>query len=158
MDKLFFEVFPTLEVHPDLNGLLSQALVTKASTNAARDHLRIYLTSTRLIPKAAVFQLERAIKEQLFPQNRLTVKIIEKYNLSEQYNPRKLMAVYRDSILEEVKAYSPLEYSVLRCAKMEFPQDYVLRLTLEDSVVAAQKSHEVVRILEKIVCERCALT
>ncbi len=157
MHKLFFEVFPTLEVQPDLSSLLSEVLVTKATTNAARDHLRIYLQSTRLIPKSAVFQLEKAIKEQLFPQNRLTVKIIEKYNLSEQYNPRKLMAVYRDSILEEFKAYSLLEYNILRCAKMEFPGDHILKLVLEDSMVASQKSDEVVRILEKIVCERCGL-
>ena len=157
MQKLFFEVFPTLEVEPDLRSLLSEVLVTKVSTNRTKDHLRIYLLSTRLIQKTNIFQLEKAVKEQLFPSNELTVKIIEKFSLSGQYNPRKLMDVYKDSVLEELKAYSMLEYNLLRCARMEFPQDHVMKLVMEESVIAMQKSDEVVRILEKIVCERCGL-
>ena len=157
MQKLFFEVFSTLEVNPELKSLLSEVLVTKAATNAARDRLRIYLLSTRLIHKTGIFQLERAIKEQLFPASRLTVKIIEKYNLSGQYNPRKLMDVYKDSLLEEIKAISFLDYNMLRCAKMEFPQDHILRLILEDTVIAGQRSDELVEFLEKVVCERCGL-
>ncbi len=157
MQKLFFEVFPTLDVNPDLKSLLSEVLVTKASTNRAKDYLRIYLLSTRLIQKINIFQLERAIKEQLFPSNPLTVKIIEKYRLSGQYDPKKLMDVYRDSVLEEFKTYSLLEYNLLRCAKMEFPENHVLKLVMEDTVIAARKSEEVVELLEKIVCERCGL-
>ncbi len=157
MQKLFFEVFPTLEVSSDLRSLLSEVVVTKVSTNHAKDRLRIYLSSTRLIQKRDVFQLEKTIREQLFPANNLTVKIIEKYQLSSQYNPRTLMDVYKDSVLEELRAYSMLEYNLLRCAKMEFPRDHVMKLVLEKSVVADQKADEVIRLLEKIVCERCGL-
>ena len=157
MQKLFFEVFPTLEVSPDMRSLLSEVMVTKVATNRAKDHLRIYLLSTRLIHKTNIFQLEKAIKGQLFPANQLTVKIIEKFTLSAQYNPQKLMDVYRESVLEEFKEYSMLEYNLLRCAKMEFPESHILKLTMEDSVIARQKSDEVIRILEKIVCERCGL-
>ena len=157
MQKLFFEVFPTLNVRPELKSLLSEVYVTKASSNRARDSLRIYLLGTRLIQKKYIFYLERSIKEQLFPRNPLTVKIIEKYTLSGQYNPQKLMDVYKDSILEEFKSYSMLEYNLLRCAKMEFPKSHIMKLSMEESVIASQKSEEVVQILEKIVCERCGL-
>ena len=114
MQKPFFEVFPTLQVEPELKSLLEEVQVTKASSNRARDRLRIYVSSQRLISKKKIFALERAIQDQLFPKNHLEVKIIEKFILSGQYNPQKLMDVYKDSVLEELKAYSLLEYNLLR--------------------------------------------
>ena len=68
------------------------------------------------------------------------------------------MEVYRESILEEFRAYSLLEYNVLRMAQTEFPEEQRMRLIFEDSVIARQKSEEIVEILEKIICERCGLS
>ena len=157
MSKLFFEVFPELKVNQDMEKLLADVEVTKVSTNRQRDHLRVYLLSTRLIWKSNIFHLEGNIKKQLFPHHDVSVKIIEKYQLSGQYNPKKLMDVYKDSILEEFRAYSLLAYNVLRMAQMDFPEEHKMILTLEDSVIARQKTEEVVQILEKIICERCGM-
>lgn len=157
MSKLFFDVFPELEVNQDMEKLLADVEVTKVSTNRRRDHLRVYLLSTRLIWKSNIFRLEENIKRQLFPNHNVSIKIIEKYHLSGQYNPQKLMDVYRDSIMEEFRSYSLLAYSVLRLADMKFPEENKMVLTLEDSVIARQRSEEVVQILEKIICERCGL-
>ena len=157
MSKLFFDVFPDLKVPSEMERLMADVEVTKVSTNHQRDHLRVYLLSSRLIEKNQIFRLERDIKKQLFPEHKLSVKIIEKFKLSGQYNPQKLMHVYKDSVLEEFRTYSLLEYSVLKMAQIEFPDEKKLMLNLEDSVVARQKSEEMVQILEKIICERCGL-
>lgn len=157
MGKMFFEVFPDLKVPSEIERLMADVEVTKVSTNRQRDHLRVYLLSSRLIEKNRIFRLERDIKKQLFPEQKLSVKIIEKFKLSAQYNPQKLMNVYKDSVLEEFRTYSLLEYSVLKMAQIEFPDEKKLMLNLEDSVIARQKSEEMVQILEKIICERCGL-
>ncbi len=157
MSKLFFDVFPELKVNQDMEKLLADVEVTKVSTNRQQNHLRVYLLSTRLIWKSNIFHLEGNIKKQLFPHHDVSVKIIEKYQLSGQYNPKKLMDAYKDSILEEFRAYSLLAYNVLRMAQMNFPEENKMILTLEDSVIARQKSEEVVQILEKIICERCGM-
>lgn len=157
MSKLFFDVFPDLKVPSETERLLKEVEVTKVSTNPQRNHLRVYLLSSRLIEKQQIFRLEQDIKKQLFPDQALSVKIIEKFHLSSQYNPKKLMMVYYDSVLEEFRHYSFLEYSVLKRASMEFPEEEKLTLALEDSVVAREKSEEMVQILEKIICERCGL-
>ncbi len=157
MNKLFFDVFPELKMPSEMERLMSEVEVTKVSTNRQRDHLRVYLLSSRLIEKNRIFRLERDIKKQLFPNHELSVKIIEKFQLSGQYNPQKLMMVYRDSVLEEFRTYSLLEYSMLKSAHMEFPEENMLTLTLEDSVIAREKSEEMISILEKIICERCGL-
>jgi len=157
MSKLFFDVFPDLKVPSDMEHLLAGVEVTKVSTNRQRDRLRVYLLSSRLIEKNRIFRLEKDIKKQLFPNHELSVKVIEKFQLSGQYNLQKLMMVYRDSMLEEIRTYSLLEYSMFKTSRMEFPEERKLMLTLEDSVVARQKSEEMIQILEKIICERCGL-
>ena len=81
MGKLFFDVFPDLKIPSDMERLMADVEVTKVSTNRSRDHLRVYLLSSRLIEKNRIFRLEKDIKRQLFPKHELSVKIIEKYNL-----------------------------------------------------------------------------
>ncbi|SCP95882.1 PolC-type DNA polymerase III [Anaerobium acetethylicum] len=154
MGKVFFEVFPSLQVNNEIGDLLAEAEVTKVTTTKAKDFLRIYLMSTRLIPKKNIFYLEGAIKDQLFEKAPLTIKILEKYQLSSQYTPEKFMTIYYESILEELKAYSMLEYNVFRMAKWEFPEEQKLVLHMEDTVIARSKTDELVRVLDKIFNER----
>lgn len=157
MGKLFFDVFPDLKIPSEMEKLMADVEVTKVSTNRNRDHLRVYLLSSRLIEKKRIFRLEEDIKRQLFPRNELTVKIIEKYKLSGQYSPKKLMYIYRDSVLDEFKSYSYLEYSLLKAAQLKFPEEHKMQLIFEESMIARQKSEEIVQILEKIICERCGM-
>ncbi len=157
MAKLFFEVFPTLKITGEMSALLKETEITKVASNSAQNALRIYLESTRLIPKPEIYHIEQEIKQQLFPRKEIAVKIIEKFNLSSQYTPEKLMAVYRDSILEEIRNYSVLLYNLMRCGKMEFDREDHMILTLEDTIVASERSNELIDILEKIICERCGL-
>ncbi len=158
MSKLFFDVFPDLKVPSEMEKLMTGVEVTKVSSNHRRDRLRVYLLSSRLIGKSNIYRLESDIRKQLFPNHELTIKIIETFRLSGQYSPRKLMDVYRESILEEFRSYSLLEYNILRMARMEFPKEQKMHLVFEDSVIARQKSEEIVEILEKIICERCGLS
>ena len=157
MAKLFFEVFPTLKITGEMSALLKETEITKVASNSAQNALRIYLESTRLIPKTEIYHIEQEIRQQLFPHKEVAVKIIEKFNLSSQYTPEKLMAVYRESILEEIRNYSVLLYNLMRCCKMEFDREDHMILTLEDTIVATERSNELIDILEKIICERCGL-
>lgn len=157
MAKDFYEVFPALKITGDISMLLKETQITKVSANHAGTFLRIYLTSSRLIPKPQVYALEREIKKQLFPRREMQVKIIEKFNLSSQYTPEKLWNVYEDSMLEEIRNYSVLLYNLLRGAGREFDREDHMVLTLDDTIVASERSNELIDILEKIVCERCGL-
>ena len=140
-----------------MKNLLTETEVTKVGMNHERNHLRVYLSSTRLIHKKDIRQLESAIAQQIFKGRMMQVKVIEKYHLSEQYTPEKLLDLYRDSILEELKDYSLMEYNLLRTAKMEFTSESHMLLTLENTIIAQMRSHEIVEFLEKVICERCGL-
>ena len=157
MSKLFFEVFPTLVLNEDMQKMMSGIEVTKVSANRQKCVIRIFLYGTHLIPKADVFQMEKEIVRQLFKGQQINVKIIEKFRLSEQYSAQSLMDIYGDSIAEELRAYSLLLYNVYRTAKITFLAQNRMKMVLEDTMIARERSNELVQILEKIFCERCGV-
>ncbi len=156
--KSFWEVFPSLQCKDDMRALMEQVSVERISTTKARDFLRIYILSERLIEKKKIWYLEKEIKKQLFPQSNMVIKIYEKFHLSSQYTPEKLMQVYEKSILEELRDYSPVEYSIFRNATIAYPDLQTVKVTLEDSVMAKGKAEEVIHILDKILNERCGFS
>lgn len=158
MEKLFFDVFPSLDINQNIQSLFAQVTVPKVSVTSAKDYMRVYLKSEKLIHKKYINEVEQAIKSQLFLAMPITIKIIERFNLSQQYTPEKLLPIYKDSILLELKDYSIFEYNLFRQASCEFPAEDTMKLTMENSVVAEGKSEELVRVLEKIFCERCGMS
>ena len=157
MSKAFREAFPTLKLEEELEGLLDTTEVTKISANHEHTHIRIYLRAKRLIFKKNIWKLEKAITEQIFQNRDIQVKIIESYELSEQYTPKSLIEVYKDSILDELNAYSVLEYNLLRTADMEFPEEDRLILTMDETIIAKTRTDEIIEFLEKVICERCGM-
>ena len=157
MSKTFLEVFPTLKVEKGYEGLLEKTNITKISANHDKSHIRIYLHAERLIAKKVVWYLEREIKNQLFPNKDVAIKIIEKFQLSEQYNAQALLHEYRESMQEEINDYSLLLGNVFRTAEMQFETPSKMKLIMDETIIAKTRGEEVVQFLEKIVCERCGL-
>ena len=155
MGKPFFEVFPSLTLEKRIHDYLEQTSVEKISATRSRDFLRIHLFSTKLITKDIVKTVEKQIKTQLFSDVKMTVKIYERFELSKQYTPQKLLDVYYDSILQELLDYSHVEYNTFRTAKIDFPEENRMILTVDDNVLVRGREQELVRILEKILVERC---
>ena len=157
MEKRFFDVFPGLNVAEPLKELLEMVQVERVTAARDRSSIRIYLKSTRLIHKHNIYDLERGIKDQLFPDKQLTVKIQEKYRLSDQYTPKKLLELYKDSLLLELKNYSIVEYNMFRKADITFEGQDKMDMTIEDTMVNRDRVGELKRVLEKVFGERCGL-
>ncbi|MBQ2935851.1 MAG: PolC-type DNA polymerase III [Lachnospiraceae bacterium] len=158
MAKQFFEVFPNLKLDKKNQDLFEQVTVEKVSATKSRDLIRVTISCNYLIQKEIIFKVEREIKKQFFENHNVQVKLYERFSLSAQYTPEKLLEIYRDSILLELREYSPVEYNIFKGADMTCPSDKEVILTAEDTVLAKSKSAELIRILEKILNERCGFS
>ena len=156
-EKAFFEVFPQLQLKKEEEALFNRVQVRRVVMNKEHSVLKIYIDSSYLIQKRTIYNVEQAVKEQIFGGVELEVRIIEFYRLSAQYTPETLYGDYKDSIMLELKNYSALEYSMFSTAECSFDEKDVLQLTLDDTVVAHERETELKRILEKIFCERCGI-
>ena len=157
MTKMFAEVFPPLDLEQGLLDLLGQVRVEKVTSNRAKNFIRVYLVSGKLIHKEQLFHLERVLKKQLFGRTEVELKILERYELSGQYTPEKLLELYKDSILYELKHYSILEYNLFRGAKISFPEEHVMRMELQKTTLGEDAADELIRVLYKIFTERCGM-
>ncbi len=155
--KGFLEVFPGLHMTEQMTELLSLVEVERVSMTRDRSLIRVYLLSPRLIHKKNIYDLERGMRDQLFAGKQVRIRIMERYRLSGQYTPEKLLGVYRDSLLLELRNYSMIEYSIFRRAHCSFPREDVLHMTIEDTAINREKAGELKRILEKVFHERCGL-
>ncbi|MFR0986822.1 MAG: PolC-type DNA polymerase III N-terminal domain-containing protein [Frisingicoccus sp.] len=154
MAASFFEVFPVLKLNKGMTDLLEEATVEKVTASQARNRIRVYLCSPRLISYEEVRKLENQIRGQLFENTDVHVDIIDRYELSEQYTPERLMSIYFDSFEAELKDSSDLEANIFHKAKKEFTDAQRMVLTVEDNFITASKIECIRDKLLKIFQER----
>ncbi len=155
MEKKFFEAFPTLKLEGMQKDLFEQVVVEKITATKRKDLLRIYIKSEWLIEKEIIYLVEKEIKKQFFAKDNIIIKIYERFILSGQYNPEKLMDSYRSSILLELKECEHMLYTMFRQADINFLDNNTMELILEDNVIVKSKEDELIGILDKVLNERC---
>ena len=153
MEKKFFEAFPNLKLTGVQKDLFEQVVVERITATKRKDLLRVYIRSERLIEKENIYRVENEIKKQFFPKDHIIIKIYEHFVLSEQYTPEKLMDVYKESILLELKECEHMLYTMFRQADLNFLDENTMELVLEDSVIAKSKEDELISILDKVLNE-----
>ncbi len=155
--KSFFEVFPSLKFNQTVSARFETVLVERVSTTRNKDTLRVYLFSEYLIQKEDIFYAEQEIKKQLFPRADMRVRLLERYVLSAQYDLKKLMEAYYDSLLLELRAYDHVLFSIMKKARFTYPSGQELVVEVEDTVLARGKEHELRAILDRILQNRFSM-
>ncbi len=157
MTKPFLEVFYTLKLNPELTDLFLGTMVEKVVSTSRKDILKIFLQSDHLISKQCVHAVEREIKNQLFQNAKMQVKIFEHFSLSSMYTAENLMDAYGDSIRMELKDYNHFDYNLFYHATIEYPDEQVMMLVIEDTMIARKRSEELQRVLDQMINSRCGL-
>lgn len=151
--RLFYDVFPDLDIRGDWGKVFSKASVEKVIMKKRSRMLCVYLHSEYLIPKKQIRWLEKRIKDALFKNMRIQVQIQERFTLSSQYTLTKVTEEYWDSLLFELREQSLVDYNLMSHASWAFEDD-IMTILLEDSFLARQKSMQMKGLLEKIYKER----
>lgn len=154
MAKNFFEVFPSLKLNKGLAQRFEPVMVERIGATKRKDLLRVYLFSERLIQKEDILAVQEEIQKQLFRNMNTTVRILERYELSAQYNPQKLMYAYYDSLLTELREYDHVMFSMFKKAQISYPEEREIHLEVEDTVLNREKELQLKEILDKILQNR----
>ncbi|MCL2717602.1 MAG: PolC-type DNA polymerase III [Lachnospiraceae bacterium] len=157
MAQNFTEVFPALKLEKSIHDLFSKVWVEKVKMTRQRDFIRIYISSNRLIHKAVVYKVENEIKKQLFREQPVRIKIFENFKLSAQYNAEKLLHIYQESIILELKD-KPVLLSILKNTKISYPNEKQLLLTIDASLLIENKAAELAQYFSQVFNERCGLS
>ncbi len=150
----FFEAFPRLRVNDGLRDYFEDVELVKVTKTSTNTLARVYTMSEHLIEKAAVYDMELALRNQVFRIPNMNVHIVDRYRLSSQYNPKQIMKMYYNSILFELEKYRTIEFHLLKNAKWYFEKDDELVLILEDSFIAHSYDAKLKDYFEKVFLNR----
>ncbi|MBQ3513773.1 MAG: PolC-type DNA polymerase III [Lachnospiraceae bacterium] len=145
----FYEVFCELKTPEELTGEFSEVLVERLLMKKAINLLEVHILSTKLIHKKSIMLMEKAIKNYMFERAQTKIKIVERYELSELYNPEKLFLLYKDSFLLDFKERSNVEYRLVQASEWFFDNN-IITLTLEDTFLAKNKSVSIKKYIEEV--------
>ena len=139
MSTPFFQVFPELNLNPQLTDLFERVTIDKVTAAKARKRLKIHIESEYLIAKKDIRCVESEIKAQMFNDPAIEIRMIEHYQLSDMYTPERLFFLYEESFEDELREDSELEANIFHRAKKEFVNNSSLKLTSEDNFITATK-------------------
>lgn len=151
--KAFFEVFQNLKLKDDIKALFEDVIVAKVVANREHTKMRIYIESSRLIPKSAIYDVKKAIETSLMTGKHVEVEIIEKYNLSSQYTREYLLDEYKESLALEFAEKSHSLGVNFKKAPMHFDGDK-LEISFVKSIVSEAQTNDMVEDLKTIFAER----
>lgn len=149
----FFEVFEELEADKQLEDLYMDVEVLKVVASRSKNEVKIYLQSDHIISFAVKKKMESLVKQQLFARSKNSVAIYDNYILSAQYTPEKLYAIIEESIFDELKERSILEFNCLKASEISFAGDDII-LKVKDSFLIRKVSADVKQFLEDIFLGR----
>ncbi|WP_260702739.1 PolC-type DNA polymerase III [Coprococcus catus] len=151
--KKFLNILPDLKLSHEMTELFETVECEKVA--ASRDHsrIKIYIHSDRLIAHKAIRETERAIRSQMF-KDQVDVCLVEKYHLSRQYTPARLLEAYTGSLIDELEEEGELSANLFRKAEKTFLEPFVLELKVEENCIAQVKMEKLKKKLEHIFSER----
>ena len=151
--KKFLNILPDLKLSHEMTELFETVECEKVA--ASRDHsrIKIYIHSDRLIAHKAIRETERAIRSQMF-KDQVDVCLVEKYHLSRQYTPERLLEVYTGSLIDELEEEGELSANLFRKAEKTFLEPFVLELKVEENCIAQVKMEKLKHKLEHVFSER----
>ncbi|MBR5360308.1 MAG: hypothetical protein IK123_05390, partial [Lachnospiraceae bacterium] len=134
--RLFFDVFKTLNVNSELQLMFEKTEVKKVRMSPQGDALTVCILSDHIIPYHMIKKMISAIKNSLFKDTDTEVRILQRYELSNAYNLKTVMDVYKDSVIEEIRDKDHILGSALKQADIDLTDEKTMHIVLADSKTA----------------------
>lgn len=150
---LFFDAFDQLQVKKDIRELFQTVDVKRVLMSKSTCSVKIFIESDHLLTYNVRRKVEYELRIQLLGKAVRSVQLMESYQLSSQYTPEKIMPMYFDSILAELREDSILYYNVLKQAEFSFTPDTV-KITVEDTFMARKQVAHIKEKLDEIYQDR----
>lgn len=150
---LFFEAFDNLTVSKDMQDLFEHVDVKKMVASKGKKQLSIYIKSDRLVTFTNIKKMEYQLKKQVFQSAINDIVFVEQYELSEQYTAEKLMPIYYESFLLELKEKSIIDFEIINTASYEFVGNQLI-FDCERNFLSVKRSAELREYFQNLFLER----
>jgi len=139
--KAFFEVFPTLKLPSETQGLFNGVRIKKILRSRDKKEFHIYLVSNSVIDKETVFRVQRELKKQVFQSTGVVPRIHESFSLKGDFSTEGVFSGYRESIELELREEHPIINQLYRNSEISCSGNTIFLSVPEEMIF----SHEAER-------------
>ena len=153
-DKPFKEVFQGIKLDKSIDMYFDDVNVTEVSLVKSSEKLYVHIESKHLIARQNIKKAEDSIRLFVFGEyTKNKVQIVERYMLSDQYDFKNLFRIYNDSLMEELKDKSLVEYTLVKEGSCEV-EGNVLKLELEEGTMSIRRKADIEKYFNKLFEKR----
>lgn len=134
MNKVFTEVFDNIILDDNLSIYFCDAEVEKVIIKTSSKVLEVHVMFQKIVHIKFIKQVEEKIRVYLCNNIDLRVKIIDKYSVNDKYDLNKLILLYSDSILQELKNVSPICFGILKQAELSVNESDLIFKIKSDTI------------------------
>ena len=150
---LFFDAFVGLSANQELTSLYEDVEVTRVVASKQSKKLYICIKSTHLIDRPQIIKMQDLLNKQLFLHTKNKAILKPQFELSAQYDLANLFPMYRDTILDELREESLVNYMILANADIQI-EGMEMRIGVTDNCVIKDKTPKLKEYLEILFRER----
>ena len=150
---LFFDAFVGLSANQELTSLYEDVEVTRVVASKKSKKLYICIKSTHLIDRPQIIKMQDLLNKQLFLHTKNKAILKPQFELSAQYDLANLFPMYRDTILDELREESLVNYMILANADIQI-EGMEMRIGVTDNCVIKDKTPKLKEYLEILFRER----
>ena len=150
----FLEAFPRVNLPSDLVIYANNLDVIKITRTSTNTLARIYTKSEKIISKEIIYKIEVILKKQVFHIKNMKVRIVDRYVLPGKYTPKQIYEMYYASMNYELEKYYMLLFVVFKESKIEFLDDYTMKLSMRDGTTARHQAPELNEYLDSVFGNR----
>ena len=152
-EKVFSEVFDPGSMSPEIYDFFSGVTVKLITMSPSRNVIKLYIKCGSLIKKAKIYELEDELAKKAFADTHMNVKVVEEYELPENYTTEYILDNYYESVLLEISRYDRFIYTLLRKQKPVLSENE-LKIALPDTFLSHEKEKRVKEIFDKVFNDR----
>ena len=118
-----FEGFPELKVDRELVSLFDDVELIKVRINNESKHMTLFLDSPKIINFKDKLRLMEVMNEQMFGRSGGGVDIIEHYSLPVRFELSRIIALYKESLLDEIEYNDRMQFYIMKSSEVEIDDD-----------------------------------
>ena len=118
-----FEGFPELKVDRELVSLFDDVELIKVRINNESKHITLFLDSPKIINFKDKLRLMEVMNEQMFGRSGGGVDIIEHYSLPVRFELSRIIALYKESLLDEIEYNDRMQFYIMKSSEVEIDDD-----------------------------------
>ncbi|MCR5587520.1 MAG: hypothetical protein K6F77_08305, partial [Lachnospiraceae bacterium] len=152
MDKCILEVFNGLNLTDRQKKIFADVRVHELLASTKKRTLTVKTVCNHIVEYREVIVLRNKLQD-LFKDKDFKIIIEESFNLSDTYTPEIFVKEYKQSIYDNIKDISVVDFSILESSDVKV-KDSQIEIQCENTKLNCLKVEELSKAIEKIIRDK----